>query len=157
MGYTTIRERERGKEEIELEMSAIFNFFFIIIVFQHFLIRNIEAELYVWYECWTKKLSLSFRNEYSWFVRQRYLSMSLILSSLSHTHSLFLFDASFSDNQEQRKSDYTAQYMQMWKENYVSNIIPSICVKFTLSCEKSFFLFCSRCHLISVRLHPLFA
>lgn len=114
-------------------MSAIFNFFFIVIVFQHFLIRNIEAELYVWYECWTKKLSLSFRNEYSWFVRQRCLSKSLILSS----HSLF--DASYSDNQEQRKSDYTAQYMQMWKENYVSNIIPSICVKFTLSYEKSFF------------------
>lgn len=36
MGYTTIRERERGKEEIELEMSAIFNFFSSSLFFNTF-------------------------------------------------------------------------------------------------------------------------
>lgn len=57
-----------------------------------------------------KKLSLSFRNEYSWFVRQ-HVFFADVGDSFVFLF-LLLFVTSFSNNQRNGKVIYSAQYMQ---------------------------------------------
>lgn len=104
--------------------NAIFRYQFFFIIFDRsffFLVDGVS---------W--KLSLSFWNEYSWFLRQRYLLLS----------PFFIFFLDLMQTIATTEERLKRLNMQISTENYFSNIILSIC-KVKLSRRKLF-----QCHSI---------
>lgn len=129
------RKSERGREwarkNVLFIAKNVCNFHF----FYHCssTLSHLKSRSWMWCECWWKKLSLSFRNEYSWFVRQRYLPMSLILFFF-HFSSLLHFPT------------IRTTEKRLWALNIcrcgrkiTSQTLSLQFVKFMLSCKKTFF------------------